>query len=114
MAREQTARKREASGGGDAASRRGGRTAGAGGAPAARDETYGLVSVLYHALQGAETYGTYLEDAQRSGDAELAQFFEDCRDQENERALLAKQLLAMRLADESDEDEDEDEADEEE
>ena len=31
-----------------------------------RDETYRLVSVLYHALQGAENYTQYAEDARRS------------------------------------------------
>lgn len=29
-----------------------------------RDETYDLVSILYHALQGAETYDQYIQDAQ--------------------------------------------------
>jgi hypothetical protein len=28
-----------------------------------RDEHYNLVSILYHALQGAETYDTYISDA---------------------------------------------------
>ena len=81
-----------------------------------RDEVYGLVSVLYHALQGAETYAQYVEDARRSGDDELSEFFEECQDEEVDRADRAKELLAARLdafadADE-DEDEDEDEDDE--
>jgi hypothetical protein len=82
-----------------------------------RDEVYGLVSVLYHALQGAETYGKYIEDARRGNDAELVEFFEEAQDEENERALRAKRLLATRLEgfaeDEDAEDEDEDEDDEE-
>ena len=32
------------------------------------DHVYGLVSVLYHALQGAETYEKYVDDAERAGD----------------------------------------------
>jgi hypothetical protein len=36
-----------------------------------RDEQYNLVSVLYHTLQGAETYEQYLQDAQQAGDQEL-------------------------------------------
>jgi hypothetical protein len=79
-----------------------------------RDEVYGLVSVLYHALQGAETYARYVEDARRSGDDELCEFFEECQDEEVDRADRAKELLATRLdafADdgEGDADEDEDE-----
>jgi hypothetical protein len=29
-----------------------------------RDEHYNVISVLYHALQGADTCGTYLQDAE--------------------------------------------------
>ena len=32
-----------------------------------RDVIYDLVSVLYHALQGAETYDQYIKDAQQRG-----------------------------------------------
>ena len=79
-----------------------------------RDEVYGLVSVLYHALQGAETYAQYVEDARRSGDDELSEFFEECQDEEADRADRAKELLATRLdafaeSAEADDDEDEDE-----
>jgi hypothetical protein len=75
-----------------------------------RDEFYGLVSVLYHALQGAETYAVYVEDARKAGDRELAEFFEECQDEESDRAERAKELLAARidaLADESDDEDDE-------
>ena len=82
-----------------------------------RDEVYGLVSVLYHALQGAETYAQYAEDARRSGDDELIEFFEECQDEEVDRADRAKELLASRLdafAEATDDEEDEDDEDEEE
>ena len=36
-----------------------------------RDDTYDLVSVLYHALQGAETARHYIQDAEQAGDQEL-------------------------------------------
>jgi hypothetical protein len=81
------------------------------------NDLYGVVSVLYHALQGAETYGKYIEDARKSGDSELEEFFRDCQIEERERADRAKSLLAARLeadADDADEDEDEDDEDEEE
>ena len=32
------------------------------------DPVYDLISVAYHALQGAETYEQYAEDAQAQGD----------------------------------------------
>ena len=38
------------------------------------DTVYDLVSIIYHALQGAETYGMYVGDAEEVGDAELAKF----------------------------------------
>jgi len=60
-----------------------------------RDATYNLISVLYHALQGAETYGQYASDA--GSDQDLANFFREVQQQEQQRADRAKQLLATRL-----------------
>ena len=60
-----------------------------------RDTTYNLISVLYHALQGAETYGQYASDA--GSDQDLANFFREVQQQEQQRADQAKQLLAQRL-----------------
>jgi len=84
-----------------------------------RDETYGLVSVTYHALQGAETYAQYQRDAEKAGDQELSAFFKQCGQEEASRAERAKGLLAMRLGgglddgeDDQDEVEDEDDEDE--
>jgi hypothetical protein len=57
--------------------------------------TYNLVSVLYHALQGAENYERYATDA--GSDQDLANFFRDIQQQEKQRADRAKQLLATRL-----------------
>ena len=78
------------------------------------DETYALISIIYHALQGAETTGKYIEDARRSGDDELVSFFQDSQRMDNERAARAKKLLAQKLDDEVDEDEEESEDDEDE
>jgi hypothetical protein len=39
------------------------------------NQYYNLVSILYHSLQGAQTYDSYIKDAEQSGDSELAQFF---------------------------------------
>jgi hypothetical protein len=57
--------------------------------------TYNLVSVLYHALQGAENYEQYANDA--GSDQDLASFFREIQQQEKQRADRAKQLLATRL-----------------
>ena len=62
-----------------------------------RDESYNLVSVLYHALQGAETYTQYVADAERAGDDDLVEFFTECREEEKERAQRAKMLLGARI-----------------
>jgi rubrerythrin len=62
-----------------------------------RDVTYNLVSILYHALQGAETYDQYIQDAEQGGNQDLAQFFRDVKEQNRQRADRAKQLLGQRL-----------------
>lgn len=62
-----------------------------------RDTVYDLVSIIYHALQGAETYGMYIADAEEVGDTELAKFLEEVQEEERRRADRAKQLLAARL-----------------
>lgn len=60
-----------------------------------RDETYNLVSVLYHALQGAENCQTYSQDA--GGDQELRSFFDEALNQQRQLADRAKRLLQQRL-----------------
>lgn len=72
-----------------------------------RDDTYGLISVVYHALQGAETCAQYVEDARRANNHALATFFEEARAAQNELALKGKHLLAAQL-EETDFDEDDD------
>jgi hypothetical protein len=62
-----------------------------------RDATYDLISVVYHALQGAETYKMYEKDAERSEDSELAQFFRQTCEEEKRRAQQGKELLARHL-----------------
>ena len=61
------------------------------------DQHYDLVSVLYHALSGAQTYARYAEDAGREGDQELAQFFAQTQQMQISCAEKAKQLLGRRL-----------------
>jgi hypothetical protein len=62
------------------------------------DITYNLISIAFHALQGAETYDQYIQDAQQAGDQELAQFFQQVKQENAQRANRAKELLAKQLA----------------
>ena len=56
------------------------------------DPTYDLISVLYHALQGAEHYKKYASDAEIHPD--LATFFREVQQQDQQRAERTKELLA--------------------
>jgi hypothetical protein len=42
-----------------------------------RDEHYNVISLLYHALQGADTCAIYLQDVEHAGNQDLAQFFRE-------------------------------------
>jgi len=68
-------------------------------ATAERDDTYGLISVIYHALQGAERCAQYADDARRAKNSKLIEFFEECQVEQNERALRGRQLLSKTLQD---------------
>lgn len=59
---------------------------------------YNLSSVLFHALEGGASYDTYIEDAERAGDQELASFFRQVRDEDSTRAEEARRLLAERTS----------------
>jgi hypothetical protein len=63
----------------------------------ASDPTYDLVSVLYHALQGAEFALRAQDDARKAGDSELAALFEHVQSVEKDVAERARALLAERL-----------------
>ena len=57
---------------------------------------YDLSSVLFHALEGGASYDTYIDDAEREGGEELAEFFRRVRDEDRKRADEAQRLLAER------------------
>jgi len=65
---------------------------------AADDPHYNLISVLYHALKGADLYDEYVTDAEAAGDDELRAFFEQVQQEENRRAQRARELLTARLS----------------
>ena len=60
-----------------------------------RDEHYNLVSVLYHALSGADTCERYALDAETVGDERLAAFFRETQVMQSQIAERAKGLLGI-------------------
>ena len=60
-----------------------------------RDEHYDLVSVLYHALQGADTCNVYALDAEAAGDERLAAFFREASVTQTQLAERAKGMLGI-------------------
>jgi hypothetical protein len=62
-----------------------------------RDEHYDLISVLYHALHGAENCGIYAEDAKAVGDERLADFFREAQAVQRQLAERAKGLLGIEI-----------------
>jgi hypothetical protein len=54
---------------------------------------YNLVSVLYHALESAQTVPSYIRDAEQSNNQQLAQFFRQVhQDANNQARQLLKQM----------------------
>jgi hypothetical protein len=60
-----------------------------------RDEHYNLISVLYHALSGADTCDRYALDAEPAGDERLAGFFRETQVMQSQIAERAKWLLGI-------------------
>ncbi|HET7604564.1 MAG TPA: hypothetical protein VFK28_00660 [Sphingomicrobium sp.] len=59
-----------------------------------RNETYDLISVLYHALQGAENCQTYMQDAK---DEQVRDFFQKALQAQRQLADQGKQVLQQAL-----------------
>ena len=95
MAARKTTTKTSAKSGSKTASKSGG--ASGGGARGTTDVSYNLISVIYHALQGAETYGVYANDAEQDGNAQLATFFREVQQDSLDRADRAKALLKRHI-----------------
>ena len=55
------------------------------------------MSVLYHALQGSETVGENIGDAEQAGDEKLAEFFRQTQAAYKEIAEKAKTQLKGQL-----------------
>ena len=63
-----------------------------------RDVTYDLISLVYHALQAAETYQMYEQDAKQEGDQEAASLFHESHQAHRQFADRAKTLLGQRMS----------------
>ncbi len=61
--------------------------------PPTRNDYYNVISVLYHALHGAETIGIYLRDAEEQGNERLADFFRELQATQREMANRASEML---------------------
>ncbi|HSH23794.1 MAG TPA: hypothetical protein VK975_07020 [Acidimicrobiales bacterium] len=62
------------------------------------DPTYNIISVVYHALQGAETIQKYLDDASTEDD--LRNYFQQVQQGYRRAADMGKQMLAQRISQE--------------
>jgi hypothetical protein len=63
-----------------------------------RDEHYDLVSVLYHALKGADVCDLYALDAEAGGRMDLYEFFRKAHVVQTQLAEQAKELLGIGAA----------------
>jgi rubrerythrin len=59
----------------------------------ADDIVYNLISIQYHALKGAQLYDGFAQDARSDGHEDVAQFIEQCAQQDGERARRCHELL---------------------
>jgi hypothetical protein len=63
-----------------------------------KDKDYNLIWFVEACLNNALRLETYIEDAQREGDTELAEFFQRAQSESRKGAEQSKELLARRLA----------------
>lgn len=59
------------------------------------DPTYDVISVVYHALHGAETIQKYLDDA--TTDEDLRIYFQQVQQGYRRAAEMGKQLVVQRI-----------------
>ncbi len=62
-----------------------------------KDKNYNLISYTEQCLSNALLMETYISDAQRDGDTEIAELFSKAQADSRKGAELAKQLLVSRL-----------------
>lgn len=62
-----------------------------------KDKDYNLVWFTEASLSNALRLETYIQDAEREGDTELAEFFRKAQSDSRKGGELGKQMLAARL-----------------
>jgi hypothetical protein len=62
-----------------------------------KDKDYNIIWFAETCMENALRLETYISDAERDGDAELAEFFRKAQHESKKGAEQAKQLLASRL-----------------
>lgn len=65
---------------------------------AMKDKNYNLVSVLEASLKNAWMVETYIQDAERDGDVELAEWFRKIQHNSVKAGEQGKQMLRARLS----------------
>jgi hypothetical protein len=63
-----------------------------------KDKNYNLIWFAEQCLSNALRLETYIQDADRDGDSELADFFRRAQGESRKGGEQAKQLLAQRLS----------------
>lgn len=63
-----------------------------------KDKDYNLIWFTEQCLSNALRVGTYVQDAERDGDSELADFFKRAQAESRKGAEQGKEKLAKRLA----------------
>jgi len=61
------------------------------------DKEDDIISVIYNASQAAETCQKYIQDAQREGDRDVMQFFNEVVERNVDMIQKGKELLKKRL-----------------
>lgn len=64
----------------------------------AKDKVYNILWFTESCLSNALRLETYIQDAERDGDTELAEFFRRAQGESRKGAQQGKQLLASRLS----------------
>ena len=68
-----------------------------GGATGTKDKAYDLLWYTEKCLDNALRLETYIQDAERDGDQELAEFFRKSQADSRKGAKMAKEMLRSRL-----------------
>jgi hypothetical protein len=69
-----------------------------GGVTGTKDKDYNIIWFTEACLSNALRLETYIQDADREGDQELAEFFRRAQNESRKGAEQGKQLLASRIA----------------